>query len=166
MFYNTQDILLRRKLEQVELQQAIEMQGRRFMGLHLPEFKNDRLHHHQRSLSVGASVPLPPQSLSLSNQNVILPFDGIKQEVAEGLLIFWTIIILVFLSFRCRNYVVLNTNLVFADRYESPTATISVTSGVAVQQHQQEEDSACINKDGKEQISIPDDLDLHKRCGA
>ncbi|PON59099.1 Splicing factor-like protein [Parasponia andersonii] len=83
MFYNTQDILLRRKLEQADLQQAIELQGRRLMNLQLPEFKNDRLHHHQRSLSVGAPVPLPPQSLSLSSQNVILPFDGTKEEVAE-----------------------------------------------------------------------------------
>lgn len=101
MFYNTQDILLRRKLEQAELQQAIELQGRRLMNLQLPEFKNDRLPHHQRSLSVGSPVLLSPQSVSLSSQNIVLPFDGIKQEVAEGLLT-WTIIILVFLGFRCQ----------------------------------------------------------------
>ena len=84
MIYNAQDILLRRKLEQqAELQQAIELQGRRLMNLQLPEFKNDRLHHHQRSLSVGASVHLP-QSLSLSSQNANLPFDTIKQEITEG----------------------------------------------------------------------------------
>lgn len=110
MFYNSQDILLRRKMEQAELQQAIELQGRRLMNLQLPEFKNDRLHHHQRSLSVGAPVPLPPQSLSLTNQNVILPFDSIKQEeVTEGSLIDGpSYINMVFLSFRCRSILVLN----------------------------------------------------------
>ncbi|EXB88173.1 Zinc finger CCCH domain-containing protein 55 [Morus notabilis] len=132
MFYNSQDILLRRKMEQAELQQAIELQGRRLMNLQLPEFKNDRLHHHQRSLSVGAPVPLPPQSLSLTNQNVILPFDSIKQEeVTEGY-------------------------------DDSPAATISLTSAVAAQQHQQEESSACVPNDGKEQVSTSEDLNLHK----
>lgn len=60
----------------------------------------------------------------------------------------------------------LNMYLFFVDCDESPTATISVTSAVAAQQHQQEEDSACIKNDGKEQASIPDDLDLHRRYGA
>lgn len=88
MYYDTQNILLRRKLEQAEFQQAIELQGQRLMNLQLPGFKNDRTSHHQRSLSVGAPVHLPPQSLSLTNQNVILPFDSNKQEeVTEGLLI-------------------------------------------------------------------------------
>lgn len=87
MFYNTHEMLLRRKLEeQAELQQAIELQGRRMMNLQLPDIKNDRLHHHQRSLSVGAPVPLSPQSHALNSQD-ILPFDGIEQEVTEGLLI-------------------------------------------------------------------------------
>ncbi|XP_021810631.1 zinc finger CCCH domain-containing protein 55-like isoform X1 [Prunus avium] len=84
MFYSTQEMLLRRKLEeQAELQQAIELQGRRVMSLQLPDWKNDRLPHHQRSLSVGAHVPLSPQSHVQINQNVI-PFDSIKQEVSEG----------------------------------------------------------------------------------
>ncbi|KAF4369758.1 hypothetical protein G4B88_028364 [Cannabis sativa] len=128
MLYNTQDILLRRKLEQAELQQAIELQGRRLMNLQLPELKNDRLHHHQRSLSVGAPVPLPPQSLSNSSQN---SFDGVKQEVPE-------------------------------DCNKTATATISVTSEVAVQQHQQEEDSACIDNDVKEKVFVSEDRDLHR----
>ncbi|CAB4308847.1 unnamed protein product [Prunus armeniaca] len=84
MFYGTQEMLLRRKLEeQAELQQAIELQGRRVMSLQLPDWKNDRLPHHQRSLSVGAHVPLSPQSHVQINQNAI-PFDNIKQEVSEG----------------------------------------------------------------------------------
>lgn len=73
MFYNAQDMILRRELEdQADLQQAIELQRRRFMNLQLPDFKNDCIHHHHCSLSVGASVPSS---------------DSIKQEVSEGLLI-------------------------------------------------------------------------------
>lgn len=88
MLYNTQDMLLRRKLEeQVELQQAIELQGRRMMNLQLPDL-NDRMHHHHRSLSVGSSVPLPPQPDAHINQNVTIPSDSSTQEIAEGKL--WT----------------------------------------------------------------------------
>ncbi|TYH53912.1 hypothetical protein ES332_D09G132900v1 [Gossypium tomentosum] len=58
MFYNAQEMMLRRELEeQADLQQAIELQRRRFMNLQLPDFKNDGIHHHHCSLSVGASVP-------------------------------------------------------------------------------------------------------------
>ncbi|MED6181468.1 hypothetical protein PIB30_019543 [Stylosanthes scabra] len=58
MLYNPHEILLRRKLEeQADLQQAIELQERRLMNLHLPDFKNNHLRHHQRSLSFGAALP-------------------------------------------------------------------------------------------------------------
>lgn len=84
MFYNTQEMLFRRKLEeQAELQQAIELQGRRLMNLQLPDL-NDRIPHHQRSLSVGAPISLTPQPHTHINQNGILSSDSIKQEVAEG----------------------------------------------------------------------------------
>lgn len=84
MLYNTQEMLLRRKLEeQVELQQAIELQGRRMMNLQLPDL-NDRMHHHHRSLSVGSPVPLPPQPDAHINQNVTIPSDCSNQEIAEG----------------------------------------------------------------------------------
>lgn len=83
MLYNTQEMLLRRKLEQVELQQAIELQGRRMMNLQLPDL-NDRMHNHHRSLSVGSSVPLHPQPDADINQNVTLPSDNSHQEIAEG----------------------------------------------------------------------------------
>lgn len=87
MFYNTHEMLLRRKLEeQAELQQAIELQGRRLMNLQLPDFKNDRLHHHQRSLSVGAPFTLPSESQTFVSQD-IFPFDSAEQEVGESLLI-------------------------------------------------------------------------------
>ncbi|KAL0413659.1 UNVERIFIED_CONTAM: Zinc finger CCCH domain-containing protein 53 [Sesamum radiatum] len=49
MFYNTQDILWRRKLEeQADLQQAIELQNRRLMGLQLLDVKRNS---HHRTLS-------------------------------------------------------------------------------------------------------------------
>ncbi|KAM3693382.1 hypothetical protein ACB098_08G159400 [Castanea mollissima] len=84
MLYNTQEMLLRRKLEeQVELQQAIELQGRRMMNLQLPDL-NDRMHHHHRSLSVGSPVLLPPQPDAHINQNVTVPSDCSNQEIAEG----------------------------------------------------------------------------------
>lgn len=85
MFYNTtQEMLLRRKLEdQAELQQAIEIQGRRLMNLQLPDL-DERIHHHQRSLSVGSHVPLASLPHAHINQNVILPSDSINEEVAEG----------------------------------------------------------------------------------
>ncbi|GMI97412.1 hypothetical protein like AT3G21100 [Hibiscus trionum] len=81
MFYNTQKMMLRRELkEQTDLQQAIELQRRRFMNLQLPDFKNDGIHHHHRSLSVGASVPLP--AYFHAGQSIDPPYS-IKQEVSE-----------------------------------------------------------------------------------
>lgn len=62
MLYNPHDILLRRKIEeQAELQQVLELQERRLKNLQLPDFKNNPIHHHQRSLSVGAPFILPHQ---------------------------------------------------------------------------------------------------------
>ncbi|CAI0450199.1 unnamed protein product [Linum tenue] len=52
--YNSQEMMLRRKLEeQAELQQAIELQGRRLVNLQLPDLRGDYVNHHQRSLSMG-----------------------------------------------------------------------------------------------------------------
>ncbi|KAG2674793.1 hypothetical protein I3760_13G154500 [Carya illinoinensis] len=84
MFYNTQEMILRRKLEeQTELQQAIELQGRRLINLQLPDL-DERIHHHQRSLSVGSPVLLTAQHHANVNQSVILPSVGTKQDVAQG----------------------------------------------------------------------------------
>ncbi|KAM5584647.1 zinc finger CCCH domain-containing protein 46-like [Rosa sericea] len=135
MLYDTQEMLLRRKLEeQAELQQAIELQGRRLMNLQLPDFKNNRLPqhylpHHFRSLSVGAPVPLSPQSHAQINQNVI-PFDSIKQEVAEGL-------------------------------GDMPPASFSISAAVSEQQLQKEVNNA--SDEGKEQGSDVEAHDLHER---
>ncbi|KAB2021392.1 hypothetical protein ES319_D07G136000v1 [Gossypium barbadense] len=81
MFYNASEMMLRREFEeQADLQHAIELQRRRFVNLQLPDFKNDGIHHHQRSLSVGGSVSLP--AYSHASQNVHLS-DSIKPEGSE-----------------------------------------------------------------------------------
>ncbi|KAF8403751.1 hypothetical protein HHK36_011855 [Tetracentron sinense] len=81
MFYNTQDMLWRRKLEeQADLQQAIELQGRRLMGLQLLDVKK---HHHHRNLSTGAAIPSPTYSPSLHNQSLISPSDRSSPEAPE-----------------------------------------------------------------------------------
>ncbi|KAF6137712.1 hypothetical protein GIB67_023646, partial [Kingdonia uniflora] len=50
MFNSThQDMILRRKLEEAEVQQALELQSRRLMGLQLLDIK--KLLHHQRNMS-------------------------------------------------------------------------------------------------------------------
>ncbi|XP_040371697.1 zinc finger CCCH domain-containing protein 53 isoform X3 [Rosa chinensis] len=70
MFYNSQDILWRRKLEeQAELQQALELQSRRLMGLQLLDVKK----HHHRALSASSPVNSPTQSPSMFNQNFVHP---------------------------------------------------------------------------------------------
>ncbi|KAJ8748739.1 hypothetical protein K2173_011291 [Erythroxylum novogranatense] len=72
MFYNTQDMLWRRKLEeQADLQQALELQSRRLMGFELADVKK---HQHHRALSNGSPVPTPIQSPNLFNhQSVAFP---------------------------------------------------------------------------------------------
>lgn len=78
MFYNTQDMLWRRKLEeQADLQQAIELQNRRLMGLQLLDVKRNS---HNRTLSSGAVISSP----TFFNQNVI-PSNRSSPEAKEGL---------------------------------------------------------------------------------
>ena len=89
MFYDNQEILLRMKLEeQADLQQAIELQGRRLMNLQLLDFKN---HHHYQShqyhhnFSIGSPIPSPTTlTHTPNNQTLILPPDGIDQQVPTG----------------------------------------------------------------------------------
>lgn len=84
MFYNTQEMLLRRKLEeQADLQQAIELQGRRLMNLQLIDFKNND-HHHQFHHGMSNGSPVPSPTLSHPNKSLIFPLDGIDGETSEG----------------------------------------------------------------------------------
>ncbi|GAB4832235.1 hypothetical protein Ancab_006249 [Ancistrocladus abbreviatus] len=66
MMYNTQDVLWRRKLEeQADLQQALELQSRRLMGLKLLDIKRN---HHHCTLSNGAPIPSPTHSPNFLNR--------------------------------------------------------------------------------------------------
>ncbi|KAF2312092.1 hypothetical protein GH714_028031 [Hevea brasiliensis] len=79
MLYNTQEMKLRRKLEQqAQLQQAIELQERRLINLQLPCVRGDYIHHQQRSLSAGALITLPPHA-SVNN----LTSDVKNQDVLD-----------------------------------------------------------------------------------
>ncbi|KAI4305024.1 hypothetical protein L6164_028415 [Bauhinia variegata] len=82
MFYNPHELLRRKFEEQAELQQAIELQGRRLMNLQLPDFKNNHMQPHQRSLSVGAPLPLPQHRHSHIG-NSILSSDSIKEDITS-----------------------------------------------------------------------------------
>ncbi|GAV69395.1 zf-CCCH domain-containing protein/RRM_6 domain-containing protein [Cephalotus follicularis] len=81
MFCNTQDMLWRRKLEEsADLQQALELQSRRLMGLQLLDVKK---HHHHRALSTGSPIPSPTHSPNLFNQSLVLPPFHSSQEVPQ-----------------------------------------------------------------------------------
>ncbi|CAH2049211.1 unnamed protein product, partial [Thlaspi arvense] len=74
MFLNHQEMMLRRKLEQeAELQQAIEIQGRRLMNLQLMDLKNHHHHGHQfqqHNLVPGIPIASPAQPHLRTNQNL------------------------------------------------------------------------------------------------
>ncbi|GFP84280.1 zinc finger CCCH domain-containing protein 53 [Phtheirospermum japonicum] len=84
MFYNTRDMLWNRKLEeQADLQQAIELQNRRLMGLQLLDVKRNS--HHHRTLSTGAVVS-PPTTFSptsFGGQNVVVVPSNPSSPVAK-----------------------------------------------------------------------------------
>ncbi|QCD88944.1 hypothetical protein DEO72_LG3g3496 [Vigna unguiculata] len=80
MFYNTQDMLWRRKLEeQADFQQALELQSRRLMGLQLLDIKK----HHQRAFSTGSPIPSPTHSPNMFNQNLVLPSFHTSSEAPK-----------------------------------------------------------------------------------
>ncbi|EOY17558.1 Zinc finger family protein / RNA recognition motif-containing protein isoform 5 [Theobroma cacao] len=81
MIYNSQDMLWRRKLEeQADLQQALELQNRRLMGLQLLDVKK---HHHHRALSCGSPIPSPTHSPNLFSQSLVLPQFHNGQEAPQ-----------------------------------------------------------------------------------
>ncbi|KAJ0791705.1 hypothetical protein HanOQP8_Chr01g0008811 [Helianthus annuus] len=63
------EMMIRRKIEEQELQQAIEFQDRRLMNLQLTVMKN---HQFQRSLSVSLPTHI--------HQNLVFPYDGNNNE--------------------------------------------------------------------------------------
>ncbi|PSS09959.1 Zinc finger CCCH domain-containing protein [Actinidia chinensis var. chinensis] len=78
---DAQDVLWRRKLEeQADLQQAIELQGRRLMGLQLLDVKRP---NHYRALSSGAAFPSPINSPSFFNHTLIPSLDRSGSEVIK-----------------------------------------------------------------------------------
>ncbi|KAJ0021691.1 hypothetical protein Pint_31003 [Pistacia integerrima] len=90
MFYNTQEMLLRRKLEeQADLQQAIELHGRRLMNLQLLDLKNNHHHHHHNHhqfhhiLPNGSPIPSPTLPQTPHNQALIFPIDGPEEELQQ-----------------------------------------------------------------------------------
>ncbi|KAK8485353.1 hypothetical protein V6N11_025391 [Hibiscus sabdariffa] len=81
MFYNTQDLLWRRKLEeQADLQQALELQNRRLMGLQLLGVKKN---HHHRALSSGSPIPSPTRSPNMFSQSLVIPQFHHSQETQQ-----------------------------------------------------------------------------------
>ncbi|KAH6837040.1 CCCH-type zinc fingerfamily protein with RNA-binding domain-containing protein [Perilla frutescens var. hirtella] len=86
MLFNTQEMMLRRKLEQeAELQHAIELQGRRMMNLQLMDLKNQQHHNHHLLQGLRAGFPMssPRQSQFVMNQNFIAANDGMNHENSE-----------------------------------------------------------------------------------
>lgn len=84
MFYNnTQDMLWRRKMEeQADLQQALELQSRRLMGLQLLDVKK----HHHRALSTGSPIPSPTHSPNLFHQSLVFsPLHNRRTEAIQGM---------------------------------------------------------------------------------
>ncbi|KAK8542292.1 hypothetical protein V6N13_137133 [Hibiscus sabdariffa] len=81
MFYNTHDMLSRRKLEeQTDLQQALELQNRRLMGL---QFLDVKKHQHQRGFFSGSLIPSPAPSPTLCSQSLVLPQFHSNQDAPQ-----------------------------------------------------------------------------------
>ncbi|KAF8082261.1 hypothetical protein N665_0839s0001 [Sinapis alba] len=81
MFSNTHEMMMRRKAEQADLQQALEFQRRRLLNVELPDMDSELFHHHQRSLSIGSPVHFPSRSV---NQSMLFRSENAGEEVIEG----------------------------------------------------------------------------------
>lgn len=80
MLYDNQE-MLRRKLDQADLQQAIDLQGRRLMNLQLQLKNNNHNHLLHHGLSNGSPIPSPTLSHSPNNQTRVFLPDGTDEEV-------------------------------------------------------------------------------------
>ncbi|CAA3006144.1 zinc finger CCCH domain-containing 22-like [Olea europaea subsp. europaea] len=85
MFYNAQEMMLQRKMEQeAEVQHAIDLQGRRVMNMQLMDLKNQHHNNHfLPNLSASAPIGSPIQSQLQMNQNLILQSHATDLEVSE-----------------------------------------------------------------------------------
>lgn len=65
MFYERREMLMRRKMEEADLQRAIELERRRVINLQLPDFKNNTggVSSHHRSFSVGSPGYFPSATI-------------------------------------------------------------------------------------------------------
>lgn len=79
MFYERQE-MMRRKMEQADLQRAIEFERRRFINLQLPEFNNSVVPNHHRSFSVGSPGYFSPASNQSSDIQSVLTsaYDAVE----------------------------------------------------------------------------------------
>lgn len=86
MFYDTQEMLGRKLEEQADLQQAVELQGRRLKNLQLLDLKNHCYHPHQyhHNLSLGSPIPSPTLTQAPNSQALVLPTAGMDQIVPTG----------------------------------------------------------------------------------
>lgn len=81
MFYNTQEMLLAKRIEErTNLQQAIELQERRLMNLQLQDFKE---HHHYRQRQ--SSIPSPVFSQTPNNSHTFtFPSSVTQPQIEQG----------------------------------------------------------------------------------
>ncbi|EOA40098.1 hypothetical protein CARUB_v10008791mg [Capsella rubella] len=81
MFSNKTQEMLRRKTEQADLQQAIEveLQRRRFLNLQLPDMEHESIHHHHRSPSF-SPAHIPPRF----NNSLLFQSENDNEEIMEG----------------------------------------------------------------------------------
>ncbi|KAL8527480.1 hypothetical protein ACS0TY_005360 [Phlomoides rotata] len=86
VLFSTQEMVLRRKLEQeAELQHALELQGRRMMNLQLMDLKNQHHNSHLLQSFRGGIPPIssPRQSQLQMNQNFLAASDGINLDNSQ-----------------------------------------------------------------------------------
>ncbi|KAL6505392.1 hypothetical protein OROGR_025209 [Orobanche gracilis] len=86
MLFNTQEMMLRRKLEkEAELQHAIELQGRRLINLQIMDLKNQHNNHHFLPSFRGPVVPIssPRQAQLFITQSFIPASDNTNPENLE-----------------------------------------------------------------------------------
>ncbi|PIN12579.1 hypothetical protein CDL12_14815 [Handroanthus impetiginosus] len=83
MLFSPQEILLRKKIEEAELQHAIELQGRRMVNLQLMDLKNPNHNPHLlQCFPTGIPYSSPRHSQFLMNQHVTTS-DSLNQEDSE-----------------------------------------------------------------------------------